>query len=74
MSAKRQQNARLSLEKKAWFLCKFLSSSLDEDNFEKLRYHVSICKGVKTKVSCVSLFVDSYATCMSTCFARCARY
>ena len=46
----RQNSGSLSLEKKAWFLCKFLSSSLDDDNFEKLRYHVSICKGVKTKV------------------------
>lgn len=40
----------LSMEKKAWFLCKFLCQNLTEENFEKVRVHVSNCKGVKTKV------------------------
>lgn len=40
----------LAMEKKAWFLCKFLCKSLNEENFEKVRLHVSNCKGVKTRV------------------------
>lgn len=40
----------LTVEKKAWFLCKFLCQSLNEENFEKVRLHVSNCKGVKTRV------------------------
>lgn len=40
----------LAIEKKAWFLCKFLCQNLTEENFEKVRVHVGNCKGVKTKV------------------------
>lgn len=42
--------APLVIEKKAWFLCKFLCQNLTEENFEKVRVHVGNCKGVKTKV------------------------
>lgn len=38
------------MERKAWFLCKFLCRTLDEESYEKMRYHMSICRGVKTKV------------------------
>jgi hypothetical protein len=47
MSRKQQ---KLHIEKKAWFLCKFLCRDLSEYNFEKVREHVSMCKGTKTRV------------------------
>lgn len=45
----------LTIEIKAWFLCRFLCQDLTEENFEKVRAHVSSssssnCKGAKTKV------------------------
>lgn len=46
----RRRDKSIAVDKSTWFLCRFLCHTLNEENFEKVREHVSTCKGVKTRV------------------------
>lgn len=54
MAEKSASGSSLTIEIKAWFICRFICWDLTEENLEKVRVHVSnssiSCKGVKTKV------------------------
>lgn len=46
----RRRDKSIAVDKSTWFLCRFLCHTLNEENFEKVRDHVSTCKGVKTRL------------------------
>lgn len=54
----RRKAKSLSIDKSAWFLCRFLCRNLNEDNFEKIRDHISTCKGVKTRLKLSEIGVE----------------
>lgn len=54
----RRKAKSLSIDKSAWFLCRFLCRNINEENLEKVRDHISTCKGVKTRLKLSEIGVE----------------